>query len=160
MVLYKYGESFSISSANFRSSESVKDDPELHERFVKIAANWKKIAPKAEDFLYFTAIMMHAAERALIDEDGNIIKNADGKNAEAHWDVNERTGSWKWVCNNPLIKPYKNCNSDIFPEKELKIAYKQWIGKPLCKDHQSSSVDGVRGFIVDTYWDDKRKRIN
>ncbi|MFZ4795911.1 MAG: hypothetical protein ACOYMA_00360 [Bacteroidia bacterium] len=159
MVLYKYGESFSISSANFRSSESVKDDPELHDRFVKIAANWKKIAPKAEDFLYFTAIMMHAAERALIDEDGNIIKNADGKNAEAHWDVNERTGSWKWVCNNPLIKPYKNCNSDIFPEKELKIAYKQWIGKPLCKDHQSSSVDGVRGFIVDTYWDDKHKRI-
>ena len=159
MVLYKYGESIGFSTEGFRSSDSIKQDTELHDRFVKIAAQFRKIAPKAEDFLYFTAIMMHAAERALYDEDGNLLKTADGKPVEAHWDVNEKTGSWKWICNDPKIKSYKNQNGDIFPEIQLKVAYKHWIGKPLCKDHQSSSVDGVRGFIVDTYWDDKHKRI-
>ncbi len=159
MVLYKYGEDIGFSTKDFRSSESIKEDAELHERFVKIAAQFRKIAPKAEDFLYFTAIMMHAAERSLYDEEGDLLKTADGKPVEAHWDINEKTGSWKWICNDPSIKPYKNANSDIFPESELKLAYKHWVGKPLCKDHQSSSVDGVRGFIVDTYWDDKHKRI-
>ena len=52
-----------------------------------------------------------------------------------------------------------NCNGDIFPEPELKKAYRKWIGRPLCKDHQSSSVDGIRGIIVDAYYDNKRKRV-
>jgi hypothetical protein len=38
-------------------------------------------------------------------------------------------------------------------------AYKKWVGKPLCIDHKSSSVDHVRGFIVDTYYDAQRKRV-
>lgn len=159
MVLIKLGESFAVSSDSIRNSEDIKQDPELHEKVIKMAANFKKIAPKAEDFLYFTAIMMHAAERSLYDEDGNPLKNPDGTHASANWEINEKTGSWRWVANNATIKPYKNHNGDIFPEPELKKAYKHWVGKPLCKDHQSSSVDGVRGFIVDTYWDDKYKRI-
>ena len=159
MVLYKYGESISFSLDDIKSAEIVVADKEIHDRFVKLASSIKKIAPKAEDFLYFSAIMMHAAERALIDENGNLLKNANGSDIEAHWDINEKTGSWKWVCSDKNVRPYRNSNTDIFPESELKIAYKKWIGKPLCKDHQSSSVDGIRGIILDTYWDDKFKRI-
>lgn len=48
---------------------------------------------------------------------------------------------------------------DIFPEVELLKAYKKWVGKPLCIDHKSSSVDHTRGFIVDTYYDHKLKRV-
>ena len=159
MVLYKYGENISFSLDDIKSSEIVVADKEIHDRFLKLASNIKKIAPKAEDFLYFSAIMMHSAERSLIDENGNLLKNANGSEIEAHWDINKKTGSWKWVCSDKNTQPYKNANGDIFPESELKIAYKKWIGKPLCKDHQSSSVDGIRGIILDTYWDDKFKRI-
>ena len=50
-------------------------------------------------------------------------------------------------------------NCDIFPEEELLKAYKQWIGKPLCVDHKSSSVDAIRGIILDTYYDRSLKRV-
>ena len=50
-------------------------------------------------------------------------------------------------------------NCDIFPELELKKAHANWVGKPLCKDHESSSVDGIRGIILDTYYDDKMKQV-
>lgn len=50
-------------------------------------------------------------------------------------------------------------NCDIFPEIELKKAASKWIGMPLCKDHESSSVDGIRGIILDTYYDDKMKQV-
>jgi hypothetical protein len=50
-------------------------------------------------------------------------------------------------------------NCDIFPEAELIKAHKNWVGKPLCLDHQSQSVDHVRGIIVDTVYDHKGKRI-
>jgi len=53
-----------------------------------------------------------------------------------------------------------NCNGDIFPESELIKAHKQWIGKPLCKDHKSESVDGIRGIVIDTYYDPKFKRVH
>ena len=109
MVLHKIGSSEQFSTEGFRSADSIKQDKELHDRFVKIATEWKKIAPKAEDFLYFTAIMMHAAERSLYDKDGVLLKNANGSDVEAHWDVNEKTGSWKWISSDYNIKPYKNC---------------------------------------------------
>jgi hypothetical protein len=157
MVILKFGENLSIDNS-FISPESIKADSEIHDRFLKFAKDLKKIAPKADDFLYFTAVMMHAAERALIDDEGNVRKDANGNPITAEWEV-DKNGSWKWKCSDLSIKPYKNANLDIFPESELKKAYKKWIGKPLCKDHQSSSVDGMRGLIVDTYWDDKHKRI-
>src|SRR5690606_33356546 len=82
---------------------------------------------------------------------------SDGKPLTVTW---EKVGDGiKWKCSDPSVKPYKNANSDIFPESELKLAYKKWIGRPLCLDHKSSSVDMIRGVIVDTFWDDKRKRI-
>jgi hypothetical protein len=159
MSLLKFGEAIQFNKTDFISYESIKNDQSIHDRFVKLAANIKKIAPKAEDFLYFTAIMMHAAERSILDEDGNVLKDRNGKEVTAKWDIDEKTGSWRWDCSDSTIKPYKNCNGDIFPESELKIAYKKWVGKPLCQDHNSSSVDGVRGLIIDTYWDEKYKRI-
>ncbi len=159
MVLLKHGEALQFSSSDIKPAEIIANDEHITEQFKKIANNLKRIAPKANDFLYFSATMMHAAERNLYNDDGTIKVGTNGKPIEAHWEVNEKTGSWKWVCSDPTIRPYKNANCDIFPESELKKAYKKWVGKPLCKDHQSSSVDGVRGIILDTYYDDAQKQV-
>ena len=138
-------------------TERVLADPEVVKRFEKVAADLKAVAPKAKDFLYFSAVMMHAAEAALLNDDGSIKKAADGSSVTASWDKSNDT--WKWVCSDPNVMPYKNANNDIFPEEELKKAYKQWIGRPLCLDHKSSSVDFIRGVVVDTYYDAPKKRV-
>ena len=142
------------------SNPDVADiDEEIKGRFKKFAQGLKKVAPKAKDFLYFSCVMMHSSEAALINQDTGEPILKDGEPITAEWEINNKTGSWKWKCSDPNIRPYKNNNGDIFPEGELKRAYRNWIGRPLCKDHQSSSVDGIRGIIVDTYYDDKRKRV-
>lgn len=141
------------------SSKMAQEDLMIRERFVKFANKLKKVAPKANDFLYFSAVMLHSGEASLLDDNGEIKKDAKGNPVSAEWKIDEKKGSWKWVCSDENIKPYKNNNGDIFPELELKKAYKKWIGRPLCKDHQSSSVDGVRGIVVDTYYDEKFKRV-
>ena len=157
-MFFKLGESTKLE---IKSTDSVLEelDTSVLDQFRKTAADLKQIAPKAKDFLYFSAIMLSSAEASLYDDNGEIRKDAKGKDVEAHWDVNEKTGSWKWVCSDKSIKPYKNSNGDIFPESELKTAYKKWVGKPLCIDHKSSSVDHIRGVIVDTYYDDRLKRV-
>jgi len=152
-----------LSNPNIRNlllnPKLAKADDEILQRFLKYANQLKRVAPKANDFLYFSCVMMHAAEAALIDlKTGEVRKTACGQPIEAKWAIDKK-GSWKWECTDPNIKPYKNNNGDIFPEQELKKAYRKWIGRPLCKDHQSSSVDGIRGIIVDTYYDDTRKRV-
>jgi hypothetical protein len=140
--------------------ESAKVEAEVQERFVKFAKGLKKVAPKANDFIFFSAIFMHAAEGSLVNQDtGDPIKDRNGKPITAEWQVDKKTGSLKWKCSDSNVYPYKNNNTDIFPESELKKAYRKWVGRPLCKDHQSSSVDGIRGMIVDTYYDDKFKRV-
>lgn len=138
-------------------SSRLADDSDFLSEFRKTAAELKKIAPKAKDFLYFSAVMMHAAEAALLDEQGNIRKDAHGNDLTARWEV--KGDSWKWLCSDPIIRPYKNNNGDIFPESQLIEAHKKWVGKPLCLDHKSSSVDFVRGLVVDTVYDPKHKRI-
>lgn len=153
----KFGESFQITEASLQTAESVLSDPEINERFQKFAKELKKIAPKANDFLYFSAVMMHAAEASLLNDDGSAKTVANGKVATANWD--KRGESWRWVSNDPSIRPYKNSNGDIFPEEELLKAYKKWVGKPLCIDHKSNSVDFIRGVIVDTYYDRTAKRV-
>jgi hypothetical protein len=126
----------------------------------KFAGEMKRIAPKANDFLYFSAIMMHAAEASLLDSEGNLKKDASGKPLEAHWEPWENNKeSLRWVCSDSSIRPLKNANGDSFPEQQLLKAYKNWAGKPLCMDHKSSSCDNVYGLIVDTYYDHKHKRI-
>lgn len=153
----KLGELTDISSANIQSSESVFADPSVDERFKKFATELRRVAPKANDFLYFSAVMLHSAEAALVNPDGTPKLNSRGELVKAHWE--KKGDSWKWVCSEAHIRPLKNSNGDIFPEEELLKAYKLWIGKPLCVDHKSSQVDSIRGVILDTYYDRAFKRV-
>lgn len=158
-MLIKLGESVTISPENLHSVEKIAKDENLdiENRMAKFAQELKVIAPQAKDFLYFTAVMMHAAEAACVNDDGSPKKLSNGEVVTAHW---EPVGDGvKWVSNDPNLLPYRNNNRDIFPEPELKVAYKSWVGRPLCLDHQSQSVDKIRGVIVDTVYDDKRKRV-
>ena len=156
MPIIKLGEAHEI---RLESTESCIPEvsQEVLDNFKKFAANLKRIAPKAEDFLYFSAVMMHAAEAAALNEDGTAKLTLRGEPVKVGWDKSGNT--WKWTSNDPNIKPYKNSNGDIFPEEELTKAYKKWKHKPLCVDHKSSSVDHVRGFIVDTHYDREHKRV-
>lgn len=153
----KKGEAIEISRIEDTASCIPAVSSDVLDKFKKIAANLKKIAPKAEDFLYFSAVMMHAAEAISLNEDGTPKLTRTGEPVKVGWDKGGDT--WKWQSNDSSIKPYKNSNGDIFPEEELVKAYKKWVGKPLCIDHKSSSVDHVRGFIVDTYYDRNLKRV-
>src|ERR1039457_93081 len=155
--LIKLGESIDILPSSIQSSESVLSDPAIDDRFKRFAAGLKRIAPRAEDFLYFSCIMLHSAEAALVNENGTSKLDKHGKVITAEWD--KTGGSWKWVCSDPYLKCYKNSNGDVFPEQELIRAYKNWVGKPLCIDHKSSSVDSIRGVILDTYYDRTFKRV-
>lgn len=159
MSFKKIGELTDINLSDIQDFESVSPivDEAIIESFAKMAQGLKRIAPKADDFLYFSAVMMHAAEASLINHDGTPKLTAKGEHAKAHWD--KTGGSWRWKSNDPSIKPYKNSNGDIFPEEELVKAYLKWKEKPLCIDHKSQSVDHVRGIIVDTYYDRSLKRV-
>jgi hypothetical protein len=119
-------------------------------RLNKFAQTIKAIAPRSDDFLYFSIIFLKSAEAALIDETGN-LKKVGKDNAWGYFDE-----KWKWHGN---VKPHKNNNGDIFPEAELKKATRNWIGRPLCVDHKSDTVDGVRGIILDTHYDEKLKQV-
>jgi len=157
MSFVKLGELIEISRIENTESCIPAVSAEVLENFRKTAASLKKIAPKAEDFLYFSAVMMHAAEASGLNDDGTPKLNSRGEQVQVGWD--KRGGTWRWTTNDPGIKPYKNSNGDIFPEEELVRAYKKWVHKPLCIDHKSSSVDHTRGFIVDTYYDRSLKRV-
>lgn len=157
MALIKLGEAFTITASDLQSSETLAASPEITEHFTKLAQELKIIAPKANDFLYFTAVMMHAAEASALNDDGSLKSLASGEPVKVWWD--KKGDSWKWNSTDPSIKPYRNANLDIFPEEELLKAYKKWVGKPLCLDHKSSSVEMVRGLILDTYYDHKLKRV-
>jgi hypothetical protein len=141
---------YSPSPITKLSKDAVLADPVIVERMTKLAHEIKSLAPKSDDFLYFSIIFLKSAESALLDESGNLKKVGNDK-AWGYFDE-----GWKWHGN---IKPHKNSNGDIFPEIELKKAASKWIGMPLCKDHESSSVDGIRGIILDTYYDDKLKQV-
>jgi hypothetical protein len=138
-------------SATSYSHEEVRATPEIVEKFTKVAKDLKKISKKSDDFLYFSIVFLKAAESALIGKDGLPLKTASGETAWGHFDH-----EWKWHGN---VLPHKNNNSDIFPESELKKATSKWIGMPLCRDHESSSVDGIRGIILDTHYDEKFKQV-
>ncbi len=130
-------------------------DVEVTNRFIKLAESLRKIAPRSDDFLYFTAIMLHGAEASLVDpKTGEAKKDKQGNVITGGF-----SDDWKWSCTDISIDPYSNQNGDIFPSSELKKAYAKWRGRPLCINHQSSDVEGVRGIIIDTHWDDKYKRV-
>lgn len=141
---------YSTSPITQLSKDAVLADPIIVERMTKLAYEIKSIAPRSEDFLYFSIIFLKSAESALLDEAGD-LKKVGNERAWGYFDE-----GWKWHGN---VKPHKNNNGDIFPEIELKKAASKWVGMPLCKDHESSSVDGIRGIILDTYYDDKMKQV-
>lgn len=152
MAILKVAEGILLE--NDIKPEVALADIEITNRFIKLAQQLKRIAPRSNDFTYFTAIMITAAEASLIDTNGDAKKDKTGASITGGFD-----NKWKWSCSDPTIDPYKNQNSDIFPEAELKKAYRKWVGKPLCVNHESSNVEGVRGIIIDTHWDDKYKRV-
>jgi len=153
MGLIKFAEGELL--ANDIPAHQALADIEVTNRFIKLAESLKRLAPRSDDFMYFTAIMLHGAEAALIDpKTGESRKDNAGKDITGVFDDN-----WKWVCSDTSIDPYSNQNGDIFPSSELKKAYTKWRGRPLCINHQSSDVEGVRGIIIDTHWDDKYKRV-
>jgi len=130
--------------------DEIVANPKIVRRFSKLARSIKSIAPKSDDFLYFSIIFLKAAESSLLDDNGSIKKVA-GEDAWGFFDEN-----WKWHGN---VQPHRNNNKDIFPESELKKATASWVGLPLCRDHESSSVDGIRGIILDTHYDEKFKQV-
>lgn len=158
--IVKLGEATVITPEHIQPVETLLADAdlEIENRMRKFAQNLKAIAPRANDFLYFTCVMMHAAEAALLDDKGEFRKLATGEPVSARWEPAGKD-SIRWVCTDTAIRPYKNSNNDIFPETELIAAHKKWVGRPLCLDHKSASVDMVRGVIVDTFYDEKRKRV-
>ena len=153
----KIGEAEVIGSNNIQSVDSVFSDPAIEDRFRKMAGSLKRIAPKADEFLYFSAVMLHAAEASTVNADGTPKLSSRGEPVTANWE--KKGESWKWKCSDNNLQPYKNSNGDIFPEEELLKAYKKWIGRPLCVDHKSSSVEAIRGIILDTYYDRSLKRV-
>lgn len=155
--LQKFGEAIQINASNLVAAQNVWMDPAIVDQFSKVAKELKRIAPKANDFLYFTATIITAAEAAILNRDGSLKKDATGRDLNCNWEKKGR--SWKWVCSDSAVKPYKNNNGDIFPEEELIKAHKKWVGRPLCLDHKSTSVDMVRGIIVDTYYDYVNKKV-
>ena len=163
MAFVKLGESLEFATdTNIMSAKEALADKDIALNFIKMAKKLKQIAPKADDFLYGHAIMMHAAEAALIDQNtGEIITNKSGEPVKGHFEAIKVNGkdSVKWVSPDDIM-PYKNANGDIFSEAELVKAHKMWVGKPLCKDHKSESVDGIRGIVIDTYYDPKFKRVH
>ncbi|KKM02300.1 hypothetical protein LCGC14_1785830, partial [marine sediment metagenome] len=165
MSIYKIGEDLSFSPKhNILTPKQALADDKIAKRFIKMAKKLRRIAPKAKDFLYGHAIMLHAAEAALVDQNtGEQLLGDDGKPITAvfeQYKLKNGKDSVRWKCSKKGLMPYKNANGDVFAEEELIKAYKKWIGKPLCKDHKSESVDGIRGIIIDTYYDSKFKRVH
>jgi len=107
-MIIKFGEN--ISGLTLESAESCAPllTEEIVEEFSKIASGVRKIVPKSDDFLFFSAVMMHAAEASAINDDGSpkLLKN--GEPVKVGWRV-DANGSWKWETNDSNVKPYKNC---------------------------------------------------
>ncbi len=146
-----YAHEGTIRPLSQKEADAELASPEILSRLEKHAHRVQALAPKSDDFLYFTIIFLKSAEASLIDEKGDLKKVGRGERAWGHFDEN-----WAWHGN---VKPHRNNNGDIFPESELKTATRKWIGMPLCVDHKSDTVDGVRGIILDTYYDERLKQV-
>jgi len=96
-MFIKNGELIEISRIEDTASCIPSVSPEILDNFKKFAANLKKIAPKAEDFLYFSAVMMHAAEAAALNDDGTLKITASGDPIKVGWDKSGDT--WRWETN-------------------------------------------------------------
>ena len=162
-MLIKFGESNIFSADDILTPKQALSDEKITRRFIKLAKKLRKVAPKSKSFLFASCIQMHAAEASLIDQNtGKPILNKNGKPVKGWFEKftnNKGQESVKWISPDS-IQPYKNHNGDIFSEEELLKSYKGWVGKALCRDHKSDSVDGIRGIIIDTHYDPKFKRVH
>ncbi len=150
------------SNFTFMEAEDALNNEQVSARFSVLVDKIKTsnmalgtpVAPyKSEDFLYFKTVIMHAAERANLDDKGELT--GDGR-FETKQDGDKEL--WKWISDKG-IHPYANANGDIFPEAELKKAAGTWVGKGLYCNHQSSDVEKLRGIIIDTQYDEKTKQL-
>src|SRR5271154_5324842 len=91
----KIGEAHEIIRIENPDSCYPEVTAEALDAFKKMAANLKRVAPKAEDFLYFSAVMMHAAEASALNDDGTPRLNLKGETVQVGWDKSGNT--WKWT---------------------------------------------------------------
>jgi len=117
MSFIKLGEAIEINRIENAESCLPALDPQILENFKKMAANLRKVAPRAEDFLYFSAAIIHAAEASAINDDGTPKLTIRGEPVQVGWDTSG--GTWRWTSNDPNIKPYKNNNCLVAGTKIL-----------------------------------------
>lgn len=172
-MIKKIALSEPIHVTDIITPEVILGEKDVVDRFKSVVAELRAvqeqvkvgnaIAPRVEDFQYFSAVYMHPSEHALIDDmSGEFRKSASGNPVRGGYEsVKDAKGadSVRWVSPDGIM-PYRNANLDIFPEEDLIKSHKEWIGKPLCKDHISNSVDGIRGIILDTFYDPKLKKVH
>src|SRR5690606_14388140 len=126
-MLIKLGEAVALVPQDIQQLESLakNESVDIENRMQKFAQELKVIAPQAKNFLYFTCVMMHAAEASCVNDDGSPKKLSNGDVVTSTWEKVGTEGV-RWVCNDSNIQPYRNNNRDIFPESELKVAYQNW----------------------------------
>src|SRR5574342_1037917 len=122
-VKFSYSNNSIVQPLSKEEIQESLASPEILDRLEKFAQKIQSVGPRSDDFLYFTIIFMKAAESCLIDDIGNLKKIGNEK-AWGYFD-----DRWIWQGN---VKPHRNSNLDIFPENQLKVAARGWIGKPLC----------------------------
>jgi len=166
MVLIKHAFiNMPVNREDFVSREEVFADTEISNRFAELVDSLKKtagadagyIAPvKSDDFLYFRAIMMHAAERCNIDlKTGAVV--GDAKFYTERGDDGDDV--WKWNGGSDNRQPYSNQNGDVFPEAELIEAHPGFVGRGLFVNHASDDAEKIRGIIIDAVYDSKFKKV-
>ena len=85
-MFVKLGQAQIIAASDICSTESVFSDPNIEDRFVKFAATLRRIAPKADEFLYFSCVMLHSAEASIINSDGSPKLTSKGDIVTASWE--------------------------------------------------------------------------
>jgi hypothetical protein len=146
------------------------------ERFKRLTAEIKRVAPRSDEFIYFVCRAIHAMETANYDPvtksfagDGHIVKR--GKNGTCEI-CSSKVSDWQsglWHSAKG-IDPYVNQNGDAFPEAELlkvidkdgkKIkAFETFIGRGLFVNHASEDAEKIRGIILDASWDPDTKGVD
>lgn len=148
-MLIKLGENLDIIKEEQVSSCTPLVGDEILERFQKFATNLKKIAPKAEDFLYFSCVMMHAAESCAINDDGTQKLTARGEPVQVSWD--NSGGNYRWVSNDPNIRPTANCfipGTKILLEDGSTKAIEEIVVGDMVITHNGRSRKVLKTFIT------------
>ena len=122
------------------SDSNLLMSPMAVEQHRLLVAELKKVAPKSEEFLYFTCRAITAAEAANYGLDGKTIVG------DGHFNH-----SGNWVTAKGIV-PYMNHNGDVFGEDELQQSGHSFIGKGLFVNHKSDDVEKIRGIILDAIW--------